>query len=279
MTFEGLTASVTAVGFAEYPTFMKNALDQGAKKIEKRSDFITLDELLRELENPKNIAATYALAQEYGVETIATIMAEDEGGKYASSEESRMRLLEKNIDAGADYITLELKKMAYPFVREVADYARDSGTKVIIADHNFKRTPAKESLTSIGKEMIRLKADVLKFTYAPGSEEDVRNVLCTIKEFAPRNVIALSTGELGRVSRALGPLSGGWTTFAYVDGSQPAGPGQMPLQKLDTWIERLTAEGYAEKLNEAAARPENFALLFEGARKVASEAGLFGVLA
>jgi len=243
MTFAGLCASITTPDLRQYEEDVRVAVAQGAKLIEFRKDKLDQNwyadpdyEILTQ--------RAYHLAEELGVETVATCMAKDERiGGFVGTEKARMKLLRTEIDCGADNLTLELVKFAYSAVRDAAKYARDSGTQLIIADHNFDETPSEERIEEKGEEMLSYGADKLKFTYNPENcpepQSAVNRTLWTITRFSPHDVIALSTGEKGQASRALAPCLGGWTTFAYIDGKQPAGPGQLPLDKLDKWIANL----------------------------------------
>jgi len=55
-----------------------------------------------------------------------------EGGKFNGSEQDRLRLLQKAIDLGVDYVDVE-----YDSIKQIT---RRNSSKIIISHHNFKET-------------------------------------------------------------------------------------------------------------------------------------------
>ena len=70
--------------------------------------------------------------------------------------------------------------------------------------------------------------------FKPHSSEDVLNVmLAQVKAKLSIPIIAISMGELGRPSRIVGPMLGGYLTFAAPSNGGKAAPGQYTLGEMD----------------------------------------------
>ena len=162
---------------------------------------------------------------------IATCMPSWEGGRFAGSEEERIRILEDSCGF-ADYVTLELNME--PHKRDaVIKKAKKMGVKVIIAYHNFKKTPSPPEIEKILASEKSCGADIAKITFMPESPEDVlttSHALVENKDKIP--LIAISMGELGKPSRILGPLLGSYLTYGHPPKKGSAAPGQFSVVEL-----------------------------------------------
>ncbi len=96
---------------------------------------------------------------------IVTNRPEREGGKFSGSEQDRLRLLQKAIDLGADYVDVE-----YDSIKQIA---RRKNSKVIISYHNLKETP--QNLSKIYNDICQHKPDIVKIvTYANDITDNIR---------------------------------------------------------------------------------------------------------
>jgi 3-dehydroquinate dehydratase type I len=162
---------------------------------------------------------------------MVTCMPEWEGGLFRGGEGERMGLL-KGALAHADYVSLELKtekKLRDDLVMD----AGKRGVKVIIAYHDFTSTPKRHDIVGILKREEEACADIAKVAFKPNNHSQVLDVL---KAQVTANLripaIALSMGELGRVTRVVGPMLGGYLTFAAPTEERKAAEGQFTLSEM-----------------------------------------------
>jgi len=152
---------------------------------------------------------------------IVTNRPEREGGKFSGSERDRLRLLQKAIDLGADYIDVE-----YDSIKQIV---RRKDCKVIISCHNFKETP--QDLSKIYNDICQHKPDIVKIvTYANDITDNIR--IFELLNTANIPIISFCMGELGHISRILTRKFGGLLTFASLEGGKESAPGQLTVDEL-----------------------------------------------
>ncbi|MDP7556707.1 MAG: shikimate dehydrogenase [Nitrospinaceae bacterium] len=170
-----------------------------------------------------------ALLQAATKPCIVTNRTKREGGQFAGTEEERVNILKKAMDAGAEYVDIETstpKELLKPFLES------DHKSKIILSYHNFTDTP--EELEHLYKIMCEMPADVIKIvTYA----RDITNNLAVFKliyraKKDDKKIIALCMGERGEISRILSPLLGGFLTFGSLETGKESAPGQITAIKL-----------------------------------------------
>jgi len=170
-----------------------------------------------------------ALLQAATKPCIVTNRTKREGGQFAGTEEERVNILKKAMDAGAEYVDIETstpKELLKPFLES------DHKSKIILSYHNFTDTP--EELEHLYKIMCEMPADVIKIvTYA----RDITNNLAVFKliyraKKDDKKIIALCMGERGEISRILSPLLGGFLTFGSLKTGKESAPGQITAVKL-----------------------------------------------
>lgn len=161
---------------------------------------------------------------------IATCMPKWEGGLFNGTEKQRLRILEETLDF-ASYVTIELKTK--PDARNrLIKKAKKKKVKVIVAYHDFRKTPPKKEILKIINEEKTL-GDIAKVAFMPRSHDDVLNLINILVEKKPQTkIIALSMGKLGRISRLLGPLLGSYLTYASVSKEKRSAPGQLTVDEL-----------------------------------------------
>jgi 3-dehydroquinate dehydratase/shikimate dehydrogenase len=152
---------------------------------------------------------------------IVTNRPEREGGKFNGSEQDRLRLLQKAIDLGADYVDVE-----YDSIKQIV---RRRNSKVIISYHNFKETP--QNLSKIYDDICQHKPDIVKIvTYANDITDNIR--IFKLLNTANIPIISFCMGELGHISRILTRKFGGLLTFASLERGKESAPGQLTVDEL-----------------------------------------------
>ncbi|MBD3388649.1 MAG: type I 3-dehydroquinate dehydratase [Candidatus Altiarchaeales archaeon] len=193
--------------------------------VEARLDFLSGSPDLRMLSNLKQ-------------PLMVTCMPAWEGGRFKGSEEDRFGLLRASLEH-ADYVTVELRaeeKLRNQLIEEV----KSAGVKVVIAFHDFEKTPPSDEIIALLKEEESAGADIAKVAFKPETRADVVEVLRAQASSGLKiPVIALSMGELGGLTRVVGPLLGGFITFAAVSHEKRTAPGQYTLDEMKALKEIL----------------------------------------
>ena len=152
---------------------------------------------------------------------IITNRPEREGGKFNGSEHDRLRLLQKAIDLGADYVDVE-----YDSIKQIT---RRKSSQIIISHHNFKETP--HNISKIYDDICQQKPDIVKIvTYANDITDNIR--IFELLESAKVPTISFCMGESGYISRILTSKFGGFLTFASLEKGKESAPGQLTVNEL-----------------------------------------------
>jgi len=202
----------------ELDSMIETANSTKADSVELRLDYLTeitaIDELTK-IQKP----------------IIATCMPEFEGGNFKGPEGERIELLRKATEFSS-HLTIELKtetNLRDPLISE----AKEKGVRVILSHHDFDSTPGKEEILSVLRQEEGAGADIAKVAFMPKNQADVLNTLAAITENPTRiPVIAIAMGELGKVSRVLGPALGSYLTYASPTQGKESAPGQLTVEEL-----------------------------------------------
>ena len=106
------------------------------------------------------------------------------------------------------------------------------GFNVICSHHDFRETPS--DLREIFDRMARTPARLLKMAVRANSITDCVEVLRLVERGrrAGREVIAVSMGEAGLLTRVLAPAFGAFLTYGSLDAAQATAPGQLSARQL-----------------------------------------------
>lgn len=139
-----------------------------------------------------------------------------------------------------DLVDIELF-MGDKQITETIQLAKEHAVKVVMCNHDFDKTPAKEEIVSRLCRMQSLEADICKIAVMPQSTQDVLTLLDatnTMKEqHANRPIITMSMGGLGVISRLAGETFGSAMTFGAA--KQASAPGQVSVNSLRTILDVL----------------------------------------
>lgn len=172
---------------------------------------------------------------------IATLRTKREGGKM----EVEFPLYTKiNLDlARSGYVDM-IDVEAYSFgeiSEELIQELHKEKQRVIVSNHDFRKTPPKEEIVNRLLKMQEIGADIVKLAVMPQSARDVLELMAAVelmnRELASVPIIAVSMSGLGAVSRLAGEFFGSAVTFASA-GMQSA-PGQLSGAELRSALELL----------------------------------------
>lgn len=168
------------------------------------------------------------------VPLLFTFRSKEEGGERAISKDAYFLLNATMVSTGlVDMIDVELFSDEVQIPALLA-HAHQSGVKVIMSNHDFHQTPAKEEIISRLRRMQELGADLPKIAVMPQSPLDVLTLLEATwvmkQEYATQPLITMSMGGPGVISRLAGQVFGSAMTFGAA--RQASAPGQIDVAKL-----------------------------------------------
>jgi 3-dehydroquinate dehydratase I len=165
---------------------------------------------------------------------IFTFRSMKEGGEKEVSESYYFELNQIIAKTGlVDIIDIELFNDEQK-VKSVVEAAHSSGVLVIISNHDFDRTPAKEEIISRLRKAQELGADFPKIAVMPKNTADVLTLLDATntmhEQYAYRPIITMSMAGKGVISRLAGGIFGSAITFGAAQ--KASAPGQVPIAEL-----------------------------------------------
>jgi len=165
---------------------------------------------------------------------IFTFRTSKEGGNKRISAGYYKELLESAIASKKiDLVDIELFS-GETIVKELVAAAHENGVCVIMSNHDFDKTPAKDEIISRLRQMQELGAHIPKIAVMPHSVRDVLTLLdatnTMIENYADRPIMTMAMSEIGVISRLAGEVFGSAATFA--SGKQLSAPGQIPAEEL-----------------------------------------------
>jgi len=191
---------------------------------EFRVDFYEhVEDYLKVVELLKKIRTTY------NKPLLFTFRTKKEGGMHEMSEEKYFALNHAVIKSGyIDLVDVELFSSEIE-IKELIKISKENNVKVIMSNHDFYKTPAKDELVNRLVKMQEYNADITKIAVMPKCEEDVLTLISATLEMknkvGDRPCITMSMGSLGVISRLSGELFGSCMTFAAA--RKASAPGQI----------------------------------------------------
>jgi 3-dehydroquinate dehydratase type I len=207
------------------PRTMREAFRLIEKAEEAHADFIEVR--LDCLENPRGLADLVAHGK---APKIATDMS-------SRTVTEQRQILLNAAEKGFEYVDVELTN---PELTDILKELKAIGTKPIVSFHDFTKTLSTSELNSILEREIASGASVCKIVTTAKRIEDnlaILNFTCTAS--AQAKLVCFCMGELGRVSRLLSPLFGGFFTFASLELGSETAAGQMAIQEMRAAYELL----------------------------------------
>jgi 3-dehydroquinate dehydratase type I len=175
-------------------------------------------------------AALPRLAESQRHPVLVTNRPVREGGSFEGPEAKRVGILEKAVDAGADWVDLE-----HDVSEETVRAFRSRGARVLLSHHDFISTPDARSL----QNMVRLLASkgphaIKMVTLAKHPEDNLRvlGLIAFARDELNIDVVAFCMGPLGRWSRPASLLLGSPWTYVRLEGQGAAAPGQFTAREM-----------------------------------------------
>jgi len=188
------------------------------KRVEKLADF---------LQGVRNLIGEKKL--------IFTIRTNRQGGFYPFGKsyfQENILAMESGIP---DYIDLEVECgiSGRESWKECIAMVKRLGGKVIASYHDFHRTPDLKECEAILERLSSYSPDIVKMAFMPKKQEDVLNLLFAGRrwrdKYPKKELITISMGEMGKLSRLCGDLSGSSHSFVQIFGE--SAPGQWKIEE------------------------------------------------
>lgn len=201
------------------------SLKQAFTQINKVKEQADLVELRLDHFNKINLSELSALKNAFSIPMIFTLRSKSQGGNYMGSEEKRHGEIRRLATLGPEFLDLE-SHVPIEFVREISnDFPK---INLIISSHDFNHTP--QDLDLVLNQMIQFPCTFMKIAMHANSSLDSLRLLCHFKGM--KNVIPVSMGANGQVSRVLAPITNGSFSYAAVEEVQQTAPGQLTVDLL-----------------------------------------------
>jgi len=176
-----------------------------------------------------------------GVPILFTYRTTREGGEQPASAAEYTNLLVDAINSGdIDAVDVEMLTTNEDLQAIVAA-ARAASVAVVVSNHEFTLTPARDEIIRRLVAQQELGADVTKIAVMPTSPRDVITLLDATEEFVATHAlvpaITMSMGSLGVVSRLAGETFGSCLTFGAVGAT--SAPGQLEAGELRSILDIL----------------------------------------
>jgi 3-dehydroquinate dehydratase type I len=192
------------------------------------ADFIEvrLDCLKDCLENHRGLAD---LAVHGKTAKIATNMPRSCQGNFSGTEAERQQTLRDAAKSGFEYVDVELST---PQLKDLVKELKAIGAKPIVSFHKLDGSLGISELNGVLEREISSGADVCKIvTTAKRLEDNLTTLNFILAASGKVKLVCFCMGELGKVSRLLSPLFGGFFTFASLERGTETAAGQMTIQE------------------------------------------------
>ncbi len=192
--------------------------------IELRLDF------LKTTPKPKDLEA---LLKACSKPVICTCRPVSEGGKFAGSEEQRATVLRDAIEAGADFVDVEISS-GLNFRKEILSLAAQKGVKTILSAHFPDRTPTRPELDNLFSDMEREKPFAAKIIGTAQSDKDNDRIIEFLKQHNRKGtkIIAFCMGKIGVRSRIESARHGAFLAFASLGKGKGSASGQISVKPM-----------------------------------------------
>ena len=193
--------------------------------VEWRADFLSADEILE--------MAPKFFEKFKESKILFTLRTVREGGNIQVSEKKYLQILKEILTYNPAYIDVEFFTHGPSFAA-----LKDFRDKMVLFYHNFDEVPS--DLTNRLIKMHEEGTAFVKVAVMPERECDVLDLLQITRDMTLEygdHFISMAMGDLGRLSRISGYLTGSCWTFASLENS--SAPGQISLKETEYILDIL----------------------------------------
>lgn len=157
--------------------------------------------------------------------------------KASRTETEHRQLLITAAESSFEYVDVELST---PQLEDLIEELKALGAKPIVSFHKFDGSLSLPELNSVLEREISSGAAVCKIVTTAKQIEDNLTTLNFISTASSKaKVVCFCMGELGKVSRLLSPLFGGFFTFSSLESGSETALGQLTIQEMKAAYELL----------------------------------------
>ncbi len=211
----------TCISIAETdPVKLKKTLNISLKKsefVEIRFDFLKPEQIPIVLESIKKDLK----------KIVCTLRPKNEGGRFEGNEKERISILKLIAEYNPFLVDVEFSTMKKD--KELVKYLKNTKSKLLISEHDFKKTPKISELKNKLKQMSKFSKNIKIVTTAK-TTDDATRILEIYRKKGNLNLIAFAMGDSGRMSRILCLYLG--SPYTYVSLGKPVAPGQFSVDEV-----------------------------------------------
>ena len=150
--------------------------------------------------------------------------------KASRSETEHRQLLIGVAKSGFEYVDIELST---PQLEDLVKELKALGAKSIVSFHKLDGSLSVPELNNVLEREISSGAEVCKIvTTAKQMKDNLTTLNFTSTASTKAKVVCFCIGELGKVSRLLSPIFGGFFTFASLEHGSETASGQFTIQEM-----------------------------------------------
>ena len=150
--------------------------------------------------------------------------------KASRSETEHRQLLIGVAKSGFEYVDIELST---PQLEDLVKELKALGAKPIVSFHKLDGSLSVPELNNVLEREISSGAEVCKIvTTAKQMKDNLTTLNFTSTASTKAKVVCFCMGELGKVSRLLSPIFGGFFTFASLEHGSETASGQFTIQEM-----------------------------------------------
>ncbi len=185
----------------------------------------------------QEVAGLCSEVARWGRPLLLTPRSAGEGGFQQWKEAERRDALKAIWEHPAvAYVDIELRDS--PDLLDWALAHCPPGCEVIASFHAFQGYPGAAFLDGLASEAAAKGTDHFKAAVHVADWEEVAELACWTRFRSRRqSLITMGLGEEGALSRLMNPAFGSWACYGAI--GQATGPGQLGVEELAHWIDRL----------------------------------------
>ncbi|MDW7999579.1 MAG: type I 3-dehydroquinate dehydratase [Candidatus Nitrosocaldus sp.] len=197
------------------------AFSEGSDIVEVRFDYSSINSLGDMLD----------AVMEHRDRMVFTCRSRGEGGVFDGSEAERLIILKRLASFRPMLLDVEYNTLTGDHGEELYDHLRALDCDLLVSYHDFNRTPSRDDLAGIMRDMLEYSSSVKIVTMARGIEDN-ESILSLYDKIGSSGVrlVAFCMGEHGLASRVLCTLLGAPFTYAALD--EPLAPSQLTLRQM-----------------------------------------------